>query len=74
MPTGKEMCETVAEALRKKYPDKEDLPKPEDLWNASPTGDLIHVFSLYYWAKFYLKKGRDPTNKEILQIMGIELA
>lgn len=42
--TGRDMCEAIARWQKAEY-DK-DI-KPEDIWNASPTGELSHVFELY---------------------------
>ena len=43
--TGKEMCETIVEACRKLNPDYPHTAK--EIWEASPTGELAHVFFAY---------------------------
>jgi hypothetical protein len=60
MPTGKEMCETIVEAM--KLDDPDTPVTPEALWNASSTGELWHVFVLYDWAKERLAD-EEPANK-----------
>ena len=50
--TGKEMCETIVEAFKKFNPNYSHTP--EELWNASPTGELWHVLALHDWAMVFL--------------------
>ena len=50
--TGKEMCETIMEAFKKVDPNHPHTA--EEIWNASPTGELFHVFALHDWAMVYL--------------------
>ena len=45
MVTGQQMCEYIIEV----FPDMG--VKAEDIWNASPTGELSHVFELYWAAR-----------------------
>jgi len=59
MPTGKEMCETIVEALKLDNPDSPITP--EAIWNSSETGELYPVFFLYDWAKEKLNE--KITNK-----------
>jgi hypothetical protein len=47
-PTGKEMCELIAAVAKER--DGIEV-EPEAIWNASPTGELAHVFLLYQDAK-----------------------
>ena len=47
---GREMCEYIV----KVFPE---LGKPEDIWNASPTGELYPVCALYWAAR--VKTGGD---------------
>ncbi len=58
MPSGKEMCETIVEAMKLDNPDTPVTP--EGLWNASNTGELWHVFVLYDWAKERLADDKSP--------------
>lgn len=44
--TGKEMCETIVKSGIIKKPDGSDY-LPGEIWNASPMGELVHVFYLY---------------------------
>lgn len=44
----KQMCEVASRYLLKKYDIK---MTPKELWNYSPTGELYHIFLLYYEAK-----------------------
>jgi len=48
MVTGKEMCETIVEACKKLNPDYPHTAK--EIWEASPTGELAHVFFAYQYA------------------------
>ena len=47
--TGKEMCAYIVEVFKKHDPTYNK--SPEDIWNASPTGELYGMFDLYYAAK-----------------------
>lgn len=48
--TGKEMCELAARYLK----DARGVDmSPDAIWNASPTGELSHVFDLYWKARMY---------------------
>ena len=57
MPTGKEMCETIVEALKLDNPDTPITP--EAIWNSSETGELFPVLLLYDWAKERLEEQND---------------
>lgn len=46
--TMKQMCEVASKHLKKKYGIK---LTPEQLWHYSPTGELDHIFFLYWEAK-----------------------
>ena len=48
--TGKEMCELIVKA---DFLRKEDgtPPTAEEIWNYSPTGELLMVFEWYQTAK-----------------------
>lgn len=52
--TGREMCEYVSRWFKEKH--GKDV-SPDDIWHASPTGELAHVFTLYYQAR---KEMGDP--------------
>jgi hypothetical protein len=43
--TGQEMCERVAAEMKRRTGKDFDA---QAFWNASPTGELGHVFDLYY--------------------------
>ena len=59
MPTGKEMCETIVEAMKLDNPDTVVTPKA--LWESSRTGELFHIFILYDWAKERLGEHETPN-------------
>jgi len=46
--TGRKMCEYVCQWLQEKHGKTVD---PDVLWNASPTGELWHVWELYAQAR-----------------------
>ena len=46
--TGRQMCEFIVDVWREHYGVEVE---PHDIWNASPTGELFHVFVLYEHAK-----------------------
>lgn len=46
--TGREMCEYIAKWAKEKHGKNVD---PMAIWNASPTGELCHVFDLYWAAR-----------------------
>ena len=48
MVTGKEMCETIVKACKKLNPDYSRTA--EEIWEASPTGELAHVIIGYQYA------------------------
>ena len=56
--TGKEMCETIVEAL--KTTDMKNIPTPEQIWNRSPTGELADVIMMHDWAMVTLGR-RDKS-------------
>jgi hypothetical protein len=54
--TGKEMCELIAAVAKER--DGIEV-EPEAIWNASPTGELAHVFLLYQDAKEWRERQKE---------------
>lgn len=46
--TGQQMCEFIAGVWKERYGQEIE---PEAIWNASPSGELVHVFMLYEASK-----------------------
>lgn len=58
--TGKEMCEAI---VRADFLRKADgtAPTAEEIWNSSPTGELVQVFEWYQHAAAFERQGAPPT-------------
>ena len=55
--TGEEACKEICRWLKATRGEERT---PEEIWNASPTGELWHVFSLYKEALPWLKEHPEP--------------
>ena len=58
MLTGQKMCEYIVSI----FPDIGVAA--EDIWNASPTGELNHVFELYWAARCKAENKKMTIDKE----------
>lgn len=59
--SGKKMCEFIAEVHLQRTGETID---PEAIWNASPAGELYHVWDLYAGALAWRNANIDPREDE----------
>jgi len=52
MPTGQEVCKTIARAIKL---ETGETVSPKDIWEQSLTGELINVYAQYESAREVLK-------------------